>query len=87
VTAYFESILQFLRVTHFDLRDAIDIGLVSYFIYRVLLLMRGTRGAQMTYGIIVLLLFYYATRFFHLTAVQWLLTNLLTYIVFAIIVL
>lgn len=83
----FQSILEFLRISHFDYRDVLDIALVSYITYRVLLLMRGTRGAQMTYGIILLLLFYYATRFFHLTAVQWLLTNLLTYIVFAIIVL
>jgi diadenylate cyclase len=50
-------------------------------------LMRGTRGVQMTLGIIVLLLFYGITRYYRLTAVQWLLTNLLTYIVFGIIVL
>ncbi len=87
MTPFFNSILEFFRVSHFDFRDILDIAIVSYITYRVLLLMRGTRGAQMTYGIIVLLLFYYATRFFHLTAVQWLLSNLLTYIVFAIIVL
>jgi len=87
VTTYFHALLEFFRVGHVDFRDLLDIALVSYITYRVLLLMRGTRGAQMTYGIIVLLLFYYATRFFHLTAVQWLLSNLLTYIVFAIIVL
>jgi len=87
VTPFFNSILEFFRVSHFDLRDLFDILIVSVITYRVLLLMRGTRGAQMTYGIIVLLLFYYLTRFFHLTAVQWLLSNLLTYIVFAVIVL
>jgi diadenylate cyclase len=41
----------------------------------------------MTLGILVLLLFYYATRFYQLSTVQWLLNNLLTYIVFGIIVL
>jgi diadenylate cyclase len=51
------------------------------------LLVRGTRGAQMTLGMVVLLLFYYVTRAYHLSTVQWLLTNLLTYIVIAIIVL
>ena len=87
MTPDLRSILEFFRVSHFNVFDVLDIALVAFISYRVLLLMRGTRGAQMTYGIIVLLLFYYATRFFHLTAVQWLLTNLLTYIVIAIIVL
>jgi len=80
-------LLDFFSNLRFDLLSIIDIALVSYITYRILLLMRGTRGAQMTYGIIVLLLFYYVTRFFQLAAVQWLLTNLLTYLVFAIIVL
>jgi diadenylate cyclase len=35
----------------------------------------------------MLLLFYWVTRYYRLTAVQWLLSNVLTYIVFAIIVL
>jgi diadenylate cyclase len=79
--------MQFFRISHFSAFDLFDILLVAFIVYQVLLLMRGTRGAQMTYGIIVLLLFYYLTRFFQMVAVQWLLTNLLTYIVIAIIVL
>ncbi len=69
------------------LRDVIDIGLVAFITYRFLLLVRGTRGAQMTFGIAVLLGFYWITRYYRLTAVQWLLNNALTYIVFGIIVL
>jgi diadenylate cyclase len=69
------------------IRDVVDIAIVAYITYRFLLLMRGTRGAQMTFGIAVLLLFYWVTRYYRLTAVQWLLTNALTYIVFGIIVL
>jgi len=87
VTFDFNSIAEFLRVSHFSVFDLLDIAIVAFIVYRLLLLMRGTRGAQMTYGIIVLLFFYYLTRFLHLAAVQWLLTNMLTYIVIAIIVL
>jgi uncharacterized protein (TIGR00159 family) len=82
-----DSMLGFFRFTPFSIRDLIDIALVAYITYRFLLLMRGTRGVQMTFGIVMLLLFYWVTRFYRLTAVQWLLSNLLTYIVFAIIVL
>jgi diadenylate cyclase len=82
-----DSMLGFFQITSFTLRDFIDIALVTFIIYRFLLLMRGTRGVQMTFGIVVLLLFYGVTRFYRLASVQWLLSNILTYIVFAIIVL
>jgi diadenylate cyclase len=81
------SIQEILRFMPLSIRDIIDIALVGYIAYRFLLLMRGTRGAQMTFGIVVLLLFYWVTRYYRLTAVQWLLSNLLTYIVIGIIVL
>jgi diadenylate cyclase len=87
VSQYAQAILEFFRLTPFSLLDLIDIALVAYIFYRFLLLMRGTRGAQMTFGIVVLLFFYWVTRFYRLPAVQWLLSNLLTYTVFAIIVL
>ncbi len=82
-----DSMLGFFRFTPFSIRDLIDIAIVAFLIYRFLLLMRGTRGVQMTFGIVMLLLFYWVTRYYRLTAVQWLLSNVLTYIVFAIIVL
>jgi diadenylate cyclase len=82
-----DSLIELLRVPSLTIRDVIDIGLVAYITYRFLLLIRGTRGAQMTFGIVLLLLFYGVTRYYRLTAVQWLLTNMLTYIVFGIIVL
>jgi diadenylate cyclase len=81
------SFLEFFRFTPITIRDLIDIALVAFIIYRSLLLMRGTRGIQMTFGIVMLLLFYWATRFWMLTAIGWLLSQILTYIVFAIIVL
>jgi len=82
-----DSMLDLFRFTPFSIRDFIDIAMVSFVIYRVLLLMRGTRGLQMTFGMVMLLLFYWVTRYYRLAAVQWLLSNILTYIVFAIIVL
>jgi diadenylate cyclase len=82
-----ESILEFFRFTPFSIRDLVDIALVSFIIYRFLLLMRGTRGVQMTFGIVMLLLLFWVTRFYQLASVQWLLSNALTYIVIAVIVL
>jgi len=44
-----DSMLAFFRFTPFTIRDLIDIALVAFIIYRALLLMRGTRGTQMTF--------------------------------------
>jgi len=79
--------LEFLRITSFSFRDLIDIALLAFIAYRFLLLMRGTRGIQMTLGIITLFLFFWVTRYYNLATVEWLLSNVLTYIFFAIIVL
>ena len=82
-----DSLIGFFQSPWFAIRDFIDIALVAYVIYRFLLLIRGTRGVQMTFGIAVLLLLYWVSRYSGMTTVQWLLSNALTYIVFAIIVL
>ena len=82
-----DSMFELLRITSFSFRDLIDIALVTFIFYRFLLMMRGTRGVQMTLGIITLLLFFWITRFYHLAAIEWLLSNILTYIFFAGIVL
>jgi diadenylate cyclase len=80
-------IIEFFQSSWFPLRDLIDIALVAYVIYRFLLLIRGTRGVQMTFGIVVLLLIYWGSRYLGLATIQWLLSNAVTYIVFAVIVL
>jgi len=68
-------------------RDLIDILIVAFLIYRLLLLLRGTRGAQMTFGLLVLAAFFALTRAYRLNTLEWLFTNLFAYVVFAIIVL
>lgn len=75
------------RYTPHTIRDLVDILIVAFLAYRLLLLLRGTRGAQMTLGLVVLLGCYAMTRFYRLRTLEWLFTNLFTYVVFAIIVL
>jgi diadenylate cyclase len=68
-------------------RDLLDIAIVSVLIYEVFKLIRGTRAAQMVVGaalIVGLLLF---SQFAQLETVNWLIRNMLGYIVFAAIVL
>ncbi len=67
--------------------DIADILVVSVLIYEVLKLIRGTRAVQMVLGGGVLVALFYGSRVGHLETVNWLIRNMLGYIVFAVIVL
>jgi uncharacterized protein (TIGR00159 family) len=67
--------------------DLIDILVVSVLIYELLKLIRGTRAVQMALGGGVLVALFYGSRWGHLETVNWLIRNLVGYLVFAVIVL
>ena len=68
-------------------RDLLDIALVSILIYEVLKLIRGTRAAQMAVGAGLAVSLFYLSRLLGLETVNWVIRNLVGYVVFAIIVL
>ena len=67
--------------------DLLDIALVSFLVYELLLLMRGTRAVQMALSGAFLLGLFFVSRWLQLETVNWVIRNLATYVVFAIIVL
>jgi diadenylate cyclase len=67
--------------------DVLDIALVSFLMYELLLLIRGTRAVQMALSGAFLLALYFVSQWFQLETVNWVIRNLATYVVFAIIVL
>src|SRR6202521_1813358 len=67
--------------------DVIDILVVSFLIYEVLKLIRGTRAVQMALGGGVLMALFYGSRWGHLETANWLIRNMVGYMVFAAIVL
>lgn len=67
--------------------DLVDIAVVSVLVYEVLKLIRGTRAVQMTLGAGVLVALFYGSRWAHLETTNWLIRNMVGYIVFAVIVL
>jgi diadenylate cyclase len=81
------TLTAFLRRPPVGWWDIADILVVSFLIYEVLLLIRGTRAAQMTVGGGVLVAVFYLSRWGHLETVNWLIRNLVGYLVFAGIVL
>jgi diadenylate cyclase len=67
--------------------DLLDIALVSFLIYELLLLIRGTRAVQMALSGGFLLALFFVSRWLQLETVNWVIRNLAAYVVFAIIVL
>jgi DNA integrity scanning protein DisA with diadenylate cyclase activity len=58
--------------------DVLDVLLVTILFYRLLILVRGTRAAQMFIGLIVLVVASLLARWFHLATVDYLATSLRT---------
>lgn len=62
--------------SRFTPSSALDIGIVTVLFYGILMLVRGTRADQVLRGIILLFIFFsVAAATFHLTMVDWLLSN------------
>ncbi len=58
--------------------DVLDVLLVAILFYRLLILVRGTRAAQMFVGLLVLVVVSILARWFHLATVDFLATSLRT---------
>ena len=71
---------------HIPVVPVIDILLVAFLIYQFLALVRGTRAAPMLVGVATLALAFYFARLGELRMLNWLLSTLLPYVVFALIV-
>ncbi len=66
--------------------DLLDITIVSVVVYELLTLMRGTRAVQMALGAASVAGLYYVSRWGHLETINWLIRNLVGYVVFGLIV-
>src|SRR5688572_32660153 len=78
---------ELLRRPPVDWWDVLDILIVSILIYELLKLIRGTRAVQLAVGIAAMVGLFYVSRGFHLETVNWLIRNIVGYVVFAVIVL
>jgi diadenylate cyclase len=67
--------------------DVLDILVVAILIYELLKLIRGTRAMQMAIGIALIVALFYVSRGLQLETLNWLIRNLIGYVVFAVIVL
>ena len=67
-------------------RDTLDILVVAFIIYRIILLIKGTRALQMLNGFAVVFIFYFIAQKMEFMTLHWILTNFLSSIILIIIV-
>ena len=63
---------------------ALDILLVAFLIYQVLVMIRGTRAVPMLVGLTVVGVTFYFARIGELTTLNWVVSRVLPYVVFAL---
>ncbi|WP_325176625.1 diadenylate cyclase CdaA [Paenibacillus alkalitolerans] len=66
------------------IKEIIDVTIVSYIIYKLILLVRGTRAVQLLKGIVVLVAVWAVSYIFGLLTLQWLMNQLFTFGVLAV---
>jgi diadenylate cyclase len=81
---WFDDLLARPPITRWDL---LDIAIVSIVVYELLKLIRGTRASQMAVAIGSMVALFYASRALGLETINWLIRNVVGYVVFAAIVL
>lgn len=85
MTASIKSFLDSLTLTTVA-TTVIDVAIVYYVIYRLLLTIRGTRAAQMVVGIVLVGAAFFVAERVELSTVSWLLDNFISYFIILIIV-
>ncbi|CAM4491616.1 diadenylate cyclase CdaA [Paenibacillus tarimensis] len=61
------------------IKDIIDVGIVSYIIYKLILLIRGTRAVQLIKGIFVLVATWAISTWLNLYTLKWLMNQMFTF--------
>src|SRR5881392_2672516 len=78
--------LEFFSFPHLTWTAVLDILIVAALIYQLLVFIKGTRAVQMALGLALVVVFFYFSRWARFETATWMLTNMLPYFVFAIIV-
>jgi diadenylate cyclase len=78
-------LIQLLTTVRWE--DLFDILVVAFIIYRIILLIRGTRTAKILFGFAVLAGAYFLSRWANLLTLNWLLEHFLDYLILVILIL
>jgi diadenylate cyclase len=81
-----QTVLDYVRYLQIGPKDVIEVLLVGYVFYRILLLWTGTRALQILVGLVLLVAVHALARLLDLSLISYLLSQAFTYGAFALIV-
>lgn len=67
-------------------KDIIDIAIVSFIIYQLIMIVRGTRAVQLLKGILVLVATWAVSTWFNLYTLKWLMNQMFTFGVVSVLI-
>jgi uncharacterized protein (TIGR00159 family) len=73
-------------IGQFRWQDGVDIGIITFLVYRLLQILRGSRAIQMILGLAIILVAYASSRAMGLFTLSWIIDNFLGSIILVIIV-
>ncbi|MCX7858073.1 MAG: diadenylate cyclase CdaA [Deltaproteobacteria bacterium] len=73
-------------ISYLRWQDLVDIILIAFVVYRVLLFIKGTRAVQLLFGLLILFSFFFLAKKIGLSAVSWILENFFTYVVLIVVI-
>ncbi|RMF97587.1 MAG: TIGR00159 family protein [Candidatus Schekmanbacteria bacterium] len=77
-----------MGITYIDLfKNALDILIVAFIIYRLLLFIKGTRAIQMLIGLILFSFVYLLSEYFEFTTTHWIMEHFWSVLLIAILIL
>ena len=81
----FENALSYLRLVH--IADIIDMGIMAFIIYKVIVLVRRTSSGQVAKGVLLILVALLVAQIFNFKTINFFLSRVLEYGVLALVVL
>ncbi len=73
-------------ITGVGITDALDVCIVAFIIYKILIFIRETRAEQLVKGLLVLVIATVASEYFHLYTLNWILKGTMTLGVLALVI-
>ncbi len=78
--------LEWLSLIQFNITDLVEIIILSFLVYQIILWIKNTRAWMIAKGLVVVLVFVLLSIIFNLNTILWLFSNSVTFIVIALVI-
>lgn len=84
ISEFFDNIIR--RMPDMDFASAVEILIISFLIYEILIWIKNTRAWSLLKGVVVILAFWLIAAYFHMSTILWIGKTMIGFVVTAIVV-